>query len=244
MIGLVRAELLKIRTTRLLLWLGLLILGLSVFVVSVTVAATDTLDLARQSQQRSIVQFAAISAVVSVILGIVVGAGEYVHGTIDHTFLVTPVRERVVAAKLLAAAVAGAALAAFAELVTWPIAAAWISSKPVPFKLTTHPILTAYLGILAAAALSGAIGVGLGALLRRQTAAVVLTLIWLLIAEPVLALSGIQGFVPGHAIAAVVDAGSHGEHVLGFWAGLLLSLGYATAFSAIGAYAVVRSDVT
>jgi len=173
-----------------------------------------------------------------------VGAGEYAHGTINHTFLAAPRRERVVAAKLVAAALAGVGLAAFAELVTWPIAAAWISSKPVPFQLATHPILTAYLGILAAAALSGAIGVGLGAVLRRQTAAIVLTLIWLLVAEPVFALTGSQGFMPGHAIAAVVDAGSHGEGVLDFAPGLLLALGYASLFAAVGTFAVVRSDVT
>ncbi len=168
------------------------------------------------------------------------GAGEYAHGTINHTFLAAPRRERVVAAKLVAAALAGVGLAAFAELVTWPIAAAWISSKPVPFQLATHPILTAYLGILAAAALSGAIGVGLGAVLRRQTAAIVLTLIWLLVAEPVFALTGSQGFMPGHAIAAVVDAGSQGEGLLS----LLVALGYASLFAAVGTLAVVRADVT
>jgi ABC-2 type transport system permease protein len=243
-IGLVRAEMLKIRTTRVLLWLALLILALSAFVVSVTVASTGTVDLARQSEQRSIVQFAAVSAVVSTLMGIVLTAGEYVHGTIDHTFLVTPARERVVAAKLLAGGLAGAALAAFAELVAWSITAAWISSKPVPFELATRPILTAYLGILAAAALSGALGVGLGALLRRQTAAIVLTLIWLLIAEPVLAVAGVEAYAPGHAIAAVVAAGGGGGNLLGVWAGLLLSLGYVAGFGAAGTYAVVRADVT
>ncbi len=244
MIRLARAELLKIRTTRLPLWLALLILGLSAFVVSITVASTDTLSLVNRSQQRSIVQFAAVSALVSAILGIVVGAGEYVHGTINHTFLVTPRRERVVVAKLFAAAIAGVALAAFAELVCWPIAAAWISSRPVPFELATHPILTTYLAIPVAAALSGAIGVGLGILLRRQTAAIVLTLIWLLVAEPVLALSGVQRFAPGHAIASVVDAGSHGGDLLDFGPGLLVALGYAALFAGAGTVAAMRSDVT
>jgi len=80
--------------------------------------------------------------------------------------------------------------------------------------------------------------------LRRQTAAIVLTLIWLLVAEPVFALTGSQGFMPGHAIAAVVDAGSQGEGLLDFAPGLLVALGYASLFAAVGTLAVVRADVT
>ena len=131
----------------------------------------------------------------------------------------------------------------FAELVTWAIAAAWLSGKSVPFLLDTRPILTAYLGILGAGALAAALGVGLGALLRRQTAAIVLALIWLLVGEPVLGIAGVQEYAPGHAIAAVVAAGDNGSELLAFWPGLLIALCYAGAFAAAGVVAVGRSDV-
>jgi ABC-type transport system involved in multi-copper enzyme maturation permease subunit len=240
---LVRSELLKLRTTRLLLWLGLLIVALIAFIVSTRTASTDTLSLVRQSEQRSIAETAALSIIGALIVGVVSTAGEYTRGTIDHTYLVWPRRGQVVAAKLLAGAITGVVLAAFAEAVTWPIAAAWVSSKPVPFLLWTHTILVAYLGVLAAGAIGGVIGVGLGALLRRQTAGIVLALLWLLVGEPVLAISGAQRFAPGHAIGAVADAGSHSSDMLAFWPGLLLALGYAAAFGAVGTIAVARSDV-
>ena len=243
MIGLVRAELVKLTTTRLFLWLGLLILGLSAFVTSTRIASTSATQLAGAGEQRSIIQFAAIGAIVALIVGIVESAGEYAHGTIAHTFLATPVRERVVAAKLLAGAIAGALICGFAELVTWLIAAAWLAGKSVDLQLATRSVLQTYLGILGAGALAAAIGVGLGALLRRQTAAIVLALIWLLVGEPVLAITGVQEYAPGHAIAAVSVGGTDTTELLGFGPGLLVALGYTAVFALAGAVVVARSDV-
>jgi ABC-type transport system involved in multi-copper enzyme maturation permease subunit len=243
-IRLVRAELVKLSTTRLFLWLGLLIVALSAFVTTITVLSTDELSLANLSQQRSIAQFAAVGAIIALIVGIVQSSGEYAHGTIAHTFLVSPVRPRVVAAKLIAGAIVGVLVAGFAELVTWTIAAAWISGRSVPFWLDSREILVTYLGILGAGALAAVLGVGLGALLRRQTAAIVIALIWLLVGEPVLSIPGIQEYAPGHAIAAVAVAGERSSELLGLWPGLLVALVYAIAFALAGAVAIDRSDVS
>jgi ABC-2 type transport system permease protein len=244
MIRLVHAELLKLFTTRLLLWLGLLVLALSTFVTSTRIASMSQDDLAKVSEQRSIVQFAAVGTLIALIVGIVGTAGEYAHGTIAHTFLVSPRRPRVVGAKLVAAAITGVAVTLFAEAVTYLIAALWIGSKSLPFELASRSVWTTYATTLAAAALSGALGTGVGALLRRQTAAIVVALIWLLVGEPVLALAGVQAYGPGHAIASIVQADGRSGELLGVWAGSLLTLGYVTAFAAAGVLAVTRSDVT
>jgi ABC-2 type transport system permease protein len=244
LIRLVRAELAKLSTTRLFLWLGLLIVALSGFVTSITIASSDELTLATLNEQRSIAQFAAVGAIIALIVGIVQASGEYTHGTIAHTFLVSPVRPKVVAAKLIAGAIVGALVAGFAELVTWTIAAAWISGKSVPFWLDSREILDTYLGILGAGALAAVLGVGLGAVLRRQTAAIVLALIWLLVGEPVLSIAGIQEYAPGHAIAAVAVAGERSSELLGLWPGLLVALVYGSVFAAAGAVAMDRSDVS
>jgi hypothetical protein len=243
-IRLVRAELAKLSTTRLFLWLGLLIVALSGFVTTITILSTDESSLATLSQQRSIAQFAAVGAVIALIVGIVQSSGEYAHGTIAHTFLVSPVRPRVMAAKLIAGAIVGVLVAGFAELVTWAIAAAWISGKSVPFLLDSRPILDTYLGILGAGALAAVLGVGLGAVLRRQTAAIVIALVWLLVGEPVLSIAGIQEYAPGHAIAAVAVAGERSSELLGVWPGLLVALVYGIVFAAAGAVAMERTDVS
>ena len=244
MIRLIRAELVKLSTTRLFLWLGLLIVALSGFVTTITVLSTDDSSLATLDQQRSLVQFAAVGAIIALIVGIVQSSGEYAHGTIAHTFLVSPVRPRVMAAKLIAGAIVGVLVAGFAELVTWAIAAAWISGKSVPFLLDSRPILDTYLGILGAGALAAVLGVGLGAVLRRQTAAIVIALVWLLVGEPVLSIAGIQEYAPGHAIAAVAVAGERSSELLDVWPGLLVALVYCSVFAAAGAVAIERTDVS
>ena len=100
MTRLVGSELLKLRTTRLVLWLMLLIAALEILVISLDVSQNALDELHQANRQRDVVGIAAVSALISLILGVVSSAGEYAHGTISHTFLVTPVRERVVAAKL------------------------------------------------------------------------------------------------------------------------------------------------
>jgi ABC-2 type transport system permease protein len=240
---LLRAELLKLVTTRLLLWLGLLLLALEVLVIALHVSQDSLSSLAEPSNQRGVISIAAVAALVALIVGVVSSAGEYGHGTISHTFLVAPVRERVVAAKLLAGGLAGAALAAFAGVVAWVLAALLLSARSVPVELGSADVMRPLFGTLAAAAISGALGVGFGFLLRRQTAAIVVAFVWLLVVEPLLAIANVNQYAPGHAIASVVVAGSPSSELLAFWPGLLLALAYAMGFGAVGAAVVRRTDV-
>jgi hypothetical protein len=240
----VGAELLKLRTTRLLLWLALLILALEVLVISLNVFQRPLDELHRVNTQRDVLGIAAVSALISLILGIVSAAGEYGHGTISHTFLVVPVRERVVAAKLVSAALAGAALAIASAAFAWGFAALLLSTRSIPLHLGSRVALYLLLGSIGAAAITGALGVGLGGALRRQTAAIVLALVWLLVAEPLLAIAGVNKYAPGHAVAAVVEAGANGSDVLSFWPGLALALAYTVGLAVVGAVVVERTDVT
>lgn len=244
MIRLVRAELLKLRTTRLLLWLGLLILGLEVLVIALDVSQNSLHELHRAQNQRDVVSIAAISALITLILGVISSAGEYAHGTVNHTFLVTPVRRRVVGAKLVASALAGAALALLSAAFAWGFAALLLTARSVPLHLASGPALRLLGGMIGAAALTGALGVGLGAVVRRQTATIVVALVWLLVAEPLLGIAGVQSYAPGHAVAAVVAAGNQGSELLSFWGGLAMVLVYVAVAGALGTVAVERTDVS
>lgn len=241
---LVRAELLKLRTTRLLLWLGLLILALEVLVISLHVAKDSLSDLAGPHHQRDIVAIAAISALISLILGIVASAGEFTHGTIGQTLLVAPVRERVVAAKLAAAALAGGGLGLASCAFAWGFAALLLRARSVPVHLGSGSSLRLVLGTVLAAAFTGAFGIGFGSLLRRQTAAIVIALVWLLVGEPLLGVARAERYGPGHVVAAVVEAGDQGSDLLGFGAGLAVAAVYLGVAGVLGADALRRADIT
>jgi ABC-2 type transport system permease protein len=241
---LVRAELLKLSTTRLLLWLALLILGFGVLVISLT-AGQDSLDeLARAGHQRDLVSFAGIAVLISAILGIVAAAGEWTHGTINHTLLVAPVRGRFVAAKTAAVAVTGVGLGLVALAVAFGLTAIWLAGRSVSIELASQGMLDLIVGVLVAAALAGAMGAGFGLILRRQTPGIVVMLLWLLIGEPLLGIGGVQRYAPGHALAAVVNAGRTSPELLHFWPGIAVSLIYTALFGAVGALIVQGSDIT
>ena len=240
---LLRAELLKLVTTRLLLWLGLMLLALEVLVTTLHVTQDSVSSLGEPGSQRDVLGIASVAALIALIVGVVSSAGEYGHGTISHTFLVAPVRERVVVAKVVAGALAGVALAVFAGVVAWVLAALLLSARSIPVHLGSADVMRPLFGTLLAAALAGALGVGLGFLLRRQTAAVVIVFIWLLVVEPLLAIANVNQYGPGHAVASVVVAGTPSGELLSFWPGLLLALAYAAGFAAVGAVAVKRTDV-
>lgn len=242
---LVRAELLKVRTTRLFFWLALLTLALEALVISLHVFRTSLLSLAEPRQQRDVVLIAAVSVLISLILGIVASAGEFAHGTIGQTFLVAPMRERVSAAKLSAAALAGAFLALVACAFAWALAALLLRVRSVPLHLGSGSAVRLALGTVLAAALAGALGAGFGAFLRRQTAAIVIALVWLFVAEPLLlGLAGVLRYGPGRAITSVVEAGNQSSDLLGFGAGLGVALVYVAVAGALGTLSLLRSDIT
>src|SRR5919204_4374452 len=180
---LLAAELLKVVTTRALLWIGLLVLALAALVDSVHIASTPDYHLATVDEQRSILTFAAFGTLFAIVLGIMVSAGDYSHETIGYTFLAAPARERVVAAKVVAAALLGFCLGLFTELATVAITAVWFAGEGIHLGLGHRDVLAVLGGSLVAAALGGALGVGIGGIFRRQQPAIVLTLLWLLIAE-------------------------------------------------------------
>ena len=232
-------------TTRLLLWLGLLLLGLELLVIALHVSQDSLGSLAEARNQRDIVSIAAVSALISLIVGVVLAAGEFTHGTIAPTFLVVPARERVVAAKLVVGALAGAALAVAATAFAWGLmAVSPLSLRSVPLYLGSGGTLRVLFGTIAAAAIAGALGVGLGSITHRQTGAIVFAFVWLLVVEPLLSIAGVQRYAPGHAIASVVEGGTQSSDLLSFGAGLALSLAYVLGFAVAGALVVKGADVS
>jgi hypothetical protein len=235
---LVRAELVKLRTVRSGLWIAIGTLGLvGISAVSV-VASSGTIENA--GDDRSVARISAIAVLFALVLGIVVSGGEGTHGTITQTFLVAPVRERVLFAKALVAAAVGVALGVLAEALTLVVAVPGAS-------LSLHNSRLVLVGVLIACGAAAALGAGLGALYHRQGPALISAFVWLLIAESVLAI-GLHSrvkYLPGHVFAAAVSGTRppSTNDVLGTWPGAVGSMLYAAAFVFAGGVFLLRRDV-
>jgi ABC-2 type transport system permease protein len=182
----------------------------------------------------------------ALVLGILGMAGEFRHGTVTPTFLVTPVRGRVVAAKLVAAAVAGLAMALVAAAVVLAIALPWLPAKGAQASLADPGLGAGLAGLGAAVALSAVLGTALGALFRNQVAAVIVGLLWWQggIEELVVGLlrrPGLERWLPDGAALALT---APGDGTLPMWAGGLVFAAYGLVLAVLGGRLVVRRDLT
>jgi hypothetical protein len=100
-------------------------------------------------------------------------------------------------------------------------------------------------GAAAATLLSCVVGVGIGALIPNQTAAITVTLAWMFTIESILVAfaPSVGRWLPGGASAAMTDAATPAGGLLPMWAGALLFTAYGLAFAAAGTQLLVRRDV-
>lgn len=245
---LIRAELLKLRT-RGTFWV---LIGLPAAVVMslASMIATagrnaSTFPLDTVEGMRNVLSAAASSGgLIVLILGIVAMTGEYRHQTVTQTFLVSPVRGRVVAAKLATYALVGLVVALVAGALTLMIGLPWLAAEGVrPRPLQDIGLVLA--GTTAGTVLYGILGVAVGALVRSQTAALVLVLAWSLLLETVLVglLPVLGRWLPGGAAAALSSGSVTTGELLPMWAAALVLAAYAAVFAAAGNRVVVRRDV-
>src|SRR5215213_7638055 len=112
MSALIRAELLKLRTTR-VFWIYMAS-TLAFVPLSVALAISGgpkDLSLATSDNIRNVIAAASAGGLVMLLLGISMTAGEFRHNTATTTFLITPDRRRVLAAKFAAGALVATTLA-------------------------------------------------------------------------------------------------------------------------------------
>lgn len=249
MTTLVRAELLKVLSTKLVYWLALVVAALAAVGVAATVFAPQqdgTFPLESAEGIRNVFAQAGAGSQLALVMGIVSMAAEWRHRTATTTFLAMPRRGRVVAAKVLAQALIGLAYGVLAVVVTVVTAAISLSVKDVDFSLTGSGVPSVLLGALLATLIYGIVGVGYGALVRNQIAAIVSALLWTSLADGLLVtfLPDIGKWTPGGAAGALTQAAREGIDLLPVWGGALLLTAYGVLFAVIGLRMTVSRDIT
>jgi ABC-type transport system involved in multi-copper enzyme maturation permease subunit len=272
MIPAIRAEFLKLTTTRLWWILGLILIGYVAFTAALIAGLFGALgdQLAAQPDAPQLPpeslppivysSTTAVGYVFPLILGTLAVTSEVRYQTLTPTFLAVPRRGRVLAAKLVVLAVTGAISGGLGLVASMgagaPILAATGNDPgigdPNTWLLAGRVIL--------AMALWAVIGVGVGSLIQNQIAAIIVVLAFTQFVEPLLRFgtsiwewtAHVGKFLPGAASDALVGSsiftslgtGTSQVQSLDWWQGGLVLLGYA-ATAAVGGYLTAwRRDIT
>jgi ABC-2 type transport system permease protein len=241
-IGQLRSELLKQRSTETTLVLFLAMFALVAFAVAMHLLALDADQLATRAQQLDVFQVGSRAGMLFAgLAGAIAVTAELRYGTIRPTFLVTPRRSPVLAAKLAISGLVGLGFGLLAELLMTAAATVGFAARGIDNQLTSGDYLQLLTGGAAAAALWATIGLGIGALLRDQVGAVVGLCAWMFLVE-----SLSEGFVPDAARLMPGGTGlalaGNSDELPAALAALLLSL-YAAIAATAGWRATLRRDI-
>lgn len=259
--GLIRIELLKLTTVR--LGYGLLAVSAAITVLWTALQASQAgkangpAPLNTAAGQTSIITGGAWGLILAAVLGVIISSGEFRHHTATITYLATPARDRVLAAKMVAGLIAGAVFGLVAYAVTLVIGLSFTAGHGYRLLIGAGTLTDWGFGHLVAAALLAAIGVVLGSLVRGQLGAVIGVFVWTIIIESLIGglFDAIRPYLPYTAATALSGTplgaanfgpsrGVAGVSQLPFAAATALLAAIALAGAVAAARTTVRRDIT
>jgi ABC-2 type transport system permease protein len=195
-----------------------------------------------------------------VLLGALAVTGEYRHQMLTPTFLATPKRGLVLGAKSAALLIFGAIFGVFGVIASVGAGAGVLALFGLDTQLDNSDTWAMIGRGVLALALWAVIGVGLGALIPNQVAAIVVILAFTQFVEPTLRAvtmfadwaASLGRFLPGAASDALVGAPSlfaagatgMGADPLEWWQGGLLLAALALVLTVLGYFVSWKRDVT
>ena len=244
MIAQVRAELLKIRSTRTTVGLVLGMVALALLFGLLAGLLTKAGHLGAKEEQRSLLTDGSVAGIFAALAGVLLVTSEFRFGTIRPTFLFNPRRSRVIGAKLAAGVLAGVVFGLVGEGLGFAIGYVILRGRGITYALDAGQTALLLFGTLAGIALWGAIGVGLGTILRNQVGAIIGLLAWGFVVENLLFafVPSVGRFGPVHAGDAMT--GITTEHLLAASAGGAVLLLWAVALAVAGIALAARRDVS
>jgi ABC-2 type transport system permease protein len=260
MIRQIRIELLKLVTVR--LGYGLLA---SAAALTGIFSAVEASRAGTSNGVAPLNTYAGLSAIVTggvwglifaAVLGVTISSGEFRHQTATLTYLATPDRTRVLAAKAVAAAAGGAVFGLVVDVIATGVGLGFVAGHHYPVSIGAVTFVRFAVGHLMGGALMGSLGAVLGSLIRSQLAAVIGVFVWSIILESLLGglFASIRPYLPytaatslaGTALGAAgfgpsrtVSAGAP----LPFAAATALLIALAVALAAVAARTAVRRDI-
>jgi ABC-2 type transport system permease protein len=241
------AELLKLRTLRSTWGFVLVTMIFAGLVTAGNIggsAPADRLDPELQSQIALDVAFPA--SVLALLLGIILVTNEFRHGTIARTLLATPRRGRFVVLKVLTGATSGLSLALAAVAVAVVTSLIWLGALDI--SLEPAELGEGAWRAVVAALIAGALGAATGGAAHSQVAALVGTLVWVFVLEPIcwvllalLDVDEVVDYLPAAALGGMVDSESDGSQWL---RSVGIACGWTVVAAALAFLRTERRDIT
>jgi len=195
------------------------------------------------------------------IMGVLCVTGEYRHKTITTTLVLTPVRTRVLGAKVAVVALWSILIALLTLVAVAVVGLPWNAALGGVTSTVTDQVGAVVPGLVASAVLLGLFGLGFGTLVKNQVAAILIVIGGTLILESILIALARAIFhydlnwLPNAAGAALAGdiargfggGGGGGErafHLLTWWQGGLVMLLWGLVPLTIGYFTTFRRDVT
>jgi ABC-2 type transport system permease protein len=245
--NLIKAELLKLRTTRSFwAYVASIVLFVPVSVALSITVGNDQNPLATSDGIRGVFSAASSGGLMAVLLGITMSAGEFRNNTATPTFLITPDRRRVMAAKLRAGALLGVLLAAVSAVLTVAVATPWLQARDLDVNLLSADVITPIAGALLSLPLGVIFGIGIGGVIHNQTVAITAIVVWTSIIEALLTgfRPDIGRWLPSGAASALGGTWTSEGGLLPFWAAAVVLAGYCASAAAAGTHLTTRTDLT
>jgi ABC-2 type transport system permease protein len=253
MIGLIKSEVLKIRSTQVWFWMVLLALAFTALgTIGAVVSAIDDHHDGNPVDYYSVFTQSQSAGVALLVLGLLGLTTEFRHKTITPTLLATPNRWRLLAGKAISYAVFAVIYSVICVVANFAIAIVWLSAEDVPLNYG-HGVAGGVFKTFLALVLTGMFGLGLGAVIRNQAASMVFGIVYLFIIDNLLEFvpwvrKGYK-WTPGGAISAFTSNGHVDNlpddvHLLAPVLGGLLFLLWALVLLAAGGYLSLNRDIS
>jgi ABC-type transport system involved in multi-copper enzyme maturation permease subunit len=280
----VRAEIMKIRTTStwwlflsgvvvftaLALWTNGVSHHFTLYPPLGTMNAADRAQaIAQAAQARTPAGRAAIATTMmtsgqffgvlfAMLIGVLAVTNEFAHQTATATFLANPRRTTVIMAKLTAAGGFGALFWLASTVIDAVVTPIYLHSQHVSFPLTGWIVVRSVLLNLLAYVMWAVFGLGLGAMIRSQIAAVITGLASYLAGFAAVEIIfhliysvyrhgwvlGAPVIAPAVASMVMITPGRAFAHAPPQWAGVVIMACYAVVLAALGIALTRRRDVT
>ncbi len=243
MISQIRAELLKIRSTRTTIGLILGMISLILLFTLLTGLLTHPPALMGKENQRQLLNIGSLAGVFSALAGVLLVTSEYRYGTIRPTILFNPARSQVLTAKIVAGMLAGIVFGVIGEGIGWAIGLVILDGRGITIALNTSDVLLLGLGGLAGVALWGAIGTALGTIIRNQVGAVITLLAWGFVVDNLLfgLVPSVGRYTPTRASDALT--GLTTQHLISPAAGAIILIAWAVLLGVVGIGLTGRRDI-